>query len=109
MPFIYLQQKHIRKNMKKTFVLTHPKIKYDRLIEGTKRDVKKYIKREQNKKLPENVDYWDFDCKYGDTEKKAATIHISEINKCIDGAEKLQLESFYLEILVKPGYRTKKS
>ena len=94
--------------MKKTFILSHPKLKIARLIEAAKHDVKKYIKRERKKKLPEDVDYWDFDCKYGHTEQKAKTIHISEINKCIDEAEKLQLESFYLEILAKAGHRTKK-
>ena len=94
--------------MKKTFILTHPKIKFARLIEAAKHDAKKYIKRERKKKLPENVDYWDFDCKYGHTEQQAKTIHVSEINKCIDDAEKLQLESFYLEILAKAGHRNKK-
>ena len=94
--------------MKKKFVLSQPKLKVVRLIEAAKHDVKKYIKRERKKKLPQDVDYWDFDCKYGHTEQKAKTIHISEINKCIDEAEKLQLESFYLEILAKAGHRTKK-
>ena len=94
--------------MKKTFVLKHPKKKIDRLFEAAKRDVKRYIKREQKKILPEDVDYWDFDCKYGAVEQDAKSIHISEINKCIDEAEKSGLESFYLEILVKPGHRKKK-
>ena len=94
--------------MKKTFILSHPKLKVARLIEATKHDAKKYIKRERKKKLPEDVDYWDFDCKYGHTEQQAKTIHVSEINKCIDDAEKLQLESFYLEILAKAGHRKKK-
>ncbi len=94
--------------MKKTFRLTHPKKKVDRLFEAAKCDIKKYIKREQRKELPENVDYWDFDCKFGHTEQEAKIIHISEINKCIDEAEKLELESFYLEILAKAGYRKKK-
>ncbi|MBV5319177.1 MAG: hypothetical protein JZU50_15395 [Desulfobulbaceae bacterium] len=94
--------------MKKTFQLTHPKIKLARLVEAIKHDVKKYIKRERNKKLPEGVDFWDFDCKYGPTAEEANEIHLSEINKCIDNAENQQLESFYLEIMVKPGYRMKK-
>jgi hypothetical protein len=94
--------------MKKTFQLTHPKIKIPRLVEAVKHDVKKYIKRERNKKLPEGVDFWDFDCKYGPTAENAEEIHLSEINKRIDSAEEQHLESFYLEILVKPGHRTKK-
>ncbi|MEH6473844.1 MAG: DUF6172 family protein [Halopseudomonas sp.] len=92
--------------MKKTFVLTHPKTKVARLFESAKHDVKKYLRRERNKALPEGADYWDFDCKYGHTEKEARVIHLSEINKCIDEVEQLGLESFYLEILAKPGHRT---
>jgi len=95
--------------MKKTIALTHPKIKVPRLVEAAKHDAKKYLKRERNKKLPEGVDYWDFDCKYGETEKQAITIHVSEINKHIDQAEQQGLESFYLEILAKPGIRKKHS
>ena len=94
--------------MRKTFQLSHPKIKLARLVEAIKHEVKKYIKRERNKKLPEDVDFWDFDCKFGQTAEKAEVIHLSEINKYIDTAEEQQFESFYLEILVKPGYRTKK-
>ncbi len=94
--------------MRKTFLLSHPKIKRPRLIEAIKHEVKKYIKRERNKKLPEGVDFWDFDCKYGQTAENAVVIHLSEINKYIDTAEEQQLESFYLEILVKPGHRRKK-
>lgn len=94
--------------MKKTFNITHPKIKIARLFEGVKKDVKKYIKRERNKKLPAGVDFWDFDCKYGNTEAEAEVVHLSEINKHIDEAEKLGLTSFYIEMLVKEGFRSVK-
>jgi hypothetical protein len=94
--------------MKKTYKLSHVKIKPARLIDSVKHDVKKYLKRERNKKLPQGVDFWDFDCKYGPTEDEAVVIHVSAINKNIDEAEKNKLESFYLEILAAPGYRSKK-
>jgi len=94
--------------MKKNFTMNHPKKKSDRLFEAVKGEVKRYIKREQKKELPENTDYWDFDCKYGHTKQEAKQIHISEINKFIDEAEKLELESFYLEILAKACKRAKK-
>ena len=94
--------------MKKTFKLTHPKIKYARLIDAVKRDVKRYLRRERNKKLPSDVDFWDFDCKYGVTEAEATVIHLSAINEHIDKAAAENLESFYLEIIAAPGYRTKK-
>ncbi len=94
--------------MKKTFKMTHPKLKVPRLVEAIKYEVKKYIKRERKKTLPKNVDFWDFDCRFGVDEATSEVIHVSTINKYISQAESKQLESFYLEILAKPGYRTKK-
>ncbi|MBE0501035.1 MAG: hypothetical protein IBX47_06285 [Desulfuromonadales bacterium] len=94
--------------MKKTFKLDHPKIKVPRLFEAYKHEVKKYLKRERRKPLPEGVDYWDFDCRYGADEASAEPIHVATINKFISQAEAEQLGSFYLEILAKPGHRTKK-
>ena len=94
--------------MRKTFSLTDGKIKGPRLIDAIKHEVKKYLKRERNKKLTEDADFWDFDCKYGHTKESAEVIHTSALNKSIDDAVENDLESFYLEILVKPGKRTKK-
>jgi Family of unknown function (DUF6172) len=94
--------------VKKTFQLIHAKIRKDRLVEAVRHEIKKYIKRERGKKLPEGVDFWDFDCKFGQDSEKAKEIHLSEISKCIDQAEQQQLESFYLEIIAKPGHRMKK-
>lgn len=91
--------------MKKTFNLTHPKIKYPRMIEGTKNEIRKYIKRERRKELPEGVDYWDFDCKFGDVEAEAKTIHLAEIDQYIGDAEQRGLTSFYVEILRTEGVR----
>jgi len=94
--------------MKKTFSLTHEKIKTPRLADAIKHDVKKYLKRERNKKLPTGADFWDFDCKYGQTEEQAKVVHVSTLNKHIDEAEQSALKSFYLEILAKPAIRTSK-
>jgi len=91
--------------MKKTIALTHAKLNTDRLVDSIKHDVKKYVKRERNKALPEGADYWDFDCKYGNTEGEAKIVHLKEINKFIDEAVKQELASFYLEILAKPAQR----
>jgi hypothetical protein len=93
--------------MKKTFNLTHEKIKYPRMIDAAKNEVRKYIKRERRKELPEDVDYWDFDCKFGDTEADAKVIHLTEIDACITDIGTRELTSFYLEILRKEGVRIK--
>ena len=94
--------------MKKTFQMTHPKIKVPRLVEAIKHEVKQYIQRERRKTLPPGVDFWDFDCRFGADEASAEVIHLSAINKSISEAEAKQLPSFYLEVLVKPGHRSKK-
>lgn len=94
--------------MKKTFKMSHPKITTPRLVEAIKHEVKKYIKRERGKKLPPKVDYLDFDCRFGADEASSEVIHLSAINQHISLAEEQQLESFYLEILAKPGYRSNK-
>ena len=94
--------------MKKTVELLHAKIKYPRLIERAKNEIRKYIKRERKKELPEGMDFWDFDCKFGDTEETAKKVHIAEIDACINEIEKRELKSFYVEILAKPVARTSK-
>jgi hypothetical protein len=94
--------------MKKTFKLTHPKIKVPRLVDAIKHEVRKYLRRERRKNLPEDADYWDFDCRFGVDEASSEVVHVSDIDKSIDQAESKQLESFYLEILAKPGHRGKK-
>ncbi len=94
--------------MRKIYKLTHPKIKVDRLVEGVKHDIKKYVKRERKKELPKSVDYWDFDCKFGKTIETLEPVHLAEMNKYIDRAKEQQVESFCVEIQVKPGHRMKK-
>lgn len=94
--------------MKKTFKLSHEKIQLERLVESIKHEIKKYIKRERSKPLTDDADFLDFDCKFGESVDVCDEIHLSEINKSIDEVVIQRLDAFYLEVLSKPGYRTKK-
>ncbi|MFT7511543.1 MAG: hypothetical protein ACI9QL_000749 [Candidatus Omnitrophota bacterium] len=94
--------------MKKTFNLIHPKIKKPRMVEAVRCELRKYVKRERRRALPKGVDFWDFNCKFGATEAEAKDVHLAEISTCITGAETANLDAFYVEILSKPGIRTKK-
>lgn len=87
--------------MKKTFKLTHPKIKPARLVESIKHEIKKYLARERRKALPEGTDYWTFDCQFGASADKAEDIYSSEINKRIDAAFEQELTEFYIVILAR--------
>ncbi len=97
-----------RTAMKKTFRLTHPKIKVARLFDSARGDINKYLKRERKKTLPEGADFWDFDCKFGLTAEEAEAVHVADITKRIDAAETQEAQSFYIEILAKPVQRTKR-
>ena len=53
----------IRIPVRKTYTLNIEGKNRDRLLEASKHDIRKYLKRERNKTLPAGVDYWDFDTK----------------------------------------------
>lgn len=94
--------------MKKTFKLTDPKKAPARQVDFVKHEINKYIARERRKPVTDGVDFWDFDCKFGDGADSAQVIHLSEINKSIDEKVKLENEEFYIEIIAKPGRRVQK-
>ena len=95
--------------MKKIFKLTHHKTEMARLVESAKNDIRKYLKRERKKTLPEGADFWDFTCKFGNDIESSKEVHWSDIITLIDKIEEQHLESFYVEIIAIPGHRTKKS
>lgn len=92
--------------MKKTFPLENPKHKPERVVAMVKGDVRKYLKRERRKKLPDDVDFWDFDCRAGKDADSATTIHVAELIPSIDLGAKEGWPEIYLEILAKPGRRS---
>ena len=95
--------------MKKLFPLTHPKIRSARLVDSIRAEVNKYIKRERKKKLPDGVDFWDFDCKDGASMDAAMYTHVSALSKAIGDVLDAGNEAVYLEIMAKPAKRTMKT
>ena len=95
--------------MKKTFKLNvegkHP----DRVLEAVKHEIRKYVKRQRRGPLPEGVDFWDFDCRFGTSQENAAVVHFASITGLIDAVAKGTGDgggdSFYLELLAKNGVR----
>ena len=94
--------------MKKTFKLNIEGKNRDRVLEATKHEIRKYVKRQRRVPLPEGVDFWDFDCKFGVTEADAAVVHFATITSLIDAVAKDGGDGFYLELLAKQGHRTAK-
>lgn len=94
--------------MKKTFILKVENKNPDRLLESIKHEIRKYIKREKRKNLPEDVDFWKFNCKFAKNNEEHKEIDFLEITKYIDEAAKENCESFYMEILTSEGIKPKK-
>ena len=91
--------------MRKTFQLRPEGKNPDRVLDAVKHEIRKYIKRERRRELPEGMDYWDFDCKFGATQEAAEVVHLSALTGLIDGVAKEAGPQFYVEILAKPGKR----
>jgi hypothetical protein len=91
--------------MKKTFSLRVEGKNPDRLLDATKHEIRKYIKRERRRTLPEGVDFWDFDCRFGASEDTAQIAHIAELTPLIDTLVQGGGIAFYVEIIAKPGHR----
>ena len=94
--------------MKKTFPLTQEGKNRDRVVEAVKNDIRKYLARERRKPLPEGVDFWDFDCKFGVSADTAAVAHVAALTELINGVVAADGTQLYVELLAKPGVRTAK-
>jgi len=95
--------------VRKTYQLNIEGKNRDRVLDATKHDIRKYVKRQRRVPLPEGVDYWDFDCKFGASQDQAVTVHFGEIMGLIDALAKEGGAAFYLELLAKNGHRKARS
>jgi len=86
--------------LKKTFQLQESNKKPQRTIEAIKHELRKYTKRERNKKLenPQSM-FWDFNCQFGASQEEATVLKFPEIMKELDKALEAKWESCYIEIL----------
>jgi hypothetical protein len=105
---IYNRQS-IRIPVRKTYKLNLEGKNRDRLLEASKHDIRKYLKRERNKALPAGVDYWDFDTRAGVDESSAVAVPYADLFRSIDQLVAGDGDQFYVEVVSKPGHRTVKT
>ena len=91
--------------MKKTFPLHAPDNADERVVEAVKFEVRKYLKRERRKTIPEGFDQWDFACKVGPEQAVAEDKPVKEIFAAIDAVAKSGSTQVYIEVLASPGKR----
>jgi len=94
--------------MKKTYPLAidgrHP----DRVLDAVKHDIRKYLKRERRRPLPEGVDFLDFDCRFGPDADNAQSVHLSALTSMVDAAARDGASQVHVEIIAKPGHRQRR-
>lgn len=91
--------------MKKTFPLNEPGKADARVVEAVKFELRKYLKRERRKKLPEGFDQWDFACKVGPDQTVAETKSVKDVFLAIDEIAKTDAPQVYVELLAAAGKR----
>lgn len=92
--------------MKKVFNLKEGNKNPARQLDAIKYEIRKYIKREKKKTLPEDVDFWDLKCKFARDEEEPQVIEFIDITKYIDEASEANCNAFYMEIIATKGYRS---
>jgi hypothetical protein len=91
--------------MKKVFPLRVPGKADARVIEAVKHDVRKYVKRERRKTLPEGFGEWDFDCRVGASAAVATPTTLKEIGAAIDAVTATESTEVFIEILARATHR----
>lgn len=91
--------------MKKTFPLELPGKARPRVLDGVKNDVRKYVKRERRKALPEGFSTWTFRCKVGPHGDDALECDLAEVTARIDEIANTGGPKVYVEIVAEPGHR----
>ena len=84
--------------MKKIYELTATNKEPARVIEFIKNDIRKYIKREKRKDLPEGSDFWKIHCKIGQDVNSVEEIRFEDIMHNISALAQKDWDSCYIEL-----------
>ncbi|HHD75463.1 MAG TPA: hypothetical protein ENK95_01410 [Campylobacterales bacterium] len=88
--------------MQKVFQIEQERLKPDRAVDAIKHELRKYVKREKKKELPNKATmYWDFDCKFGKTAELANACTFEEISAQLNSVVKEGWKACYIEVMAK--------
>ena len=91
--------------MKKTFALQAPGKADPRVVDSVKNEIRKYVKRERGKPLPEGFTWWNFNCRAGADRETAATCALIDVGAAIDAVVEAGGTQAYIEVVAEPGHR----
>lgn len=88
--------------MKKVFKIQQEKLKPERAVDAIKNELRKYVKREKNKDLPnKKTMYWDFDCKFGKSSEEAKPMSFEDIFTALNSVVEAEWTECYIEVITK--------
>lgn len=88
--------------MKKVFKIQQDKLKPERAVDAIKNELRKYVKREKKKDLPnKKTMYWDFDCKFGKSAEFAIDCDFDYIFTELSGVVNAGWSECYIEVIAK--------
>ena len=88
--------------MKKVFKIEQSRIKPDRAVDAIKNELRKYVKREKKKDLPnKKTMYWDFECKFGKSAEFAKDCNFDYIFTELTGFVAAGWSECYVEVIAK--------
>ena len=86
--------------MKKVFKIKQEKLKPERAVDAIKNELRKYIKREKKKTLPNaKTMYWDFECKFGKSSEFAKVCDFDFVITELSNVVLAGWEECYIEII----------
>lgn len=91
--------------MKKIFPLQAPGKAAPRVVESVKNEIRKYVKRERGKALPESFTWWNFQCQVGADRESASPCAWADLNAAIDTVVAAGGTHVYVEVIAVPGHR----
>lgn len=94
--------------MKRKFDLSVENKHPDRVLESIKYEVRKYIKREKNKQLPEGIDFWKIECKFSKNDEALNDVKFEDITKLINEASIEKCHNINIELVSTPGHKKPK-
>lgn len=69
-----------------------------RWLDASKHTVREYVAHKRCAPLPAGYDYWDFVCRFGNTEQESAEVHFVTLIPCMDASMGRGDSSFFVSI-----------
>jgi hypothetical protein len=91
--------------MKKNFPLHLPGKADARVLDAIKHEIRKYVRRERNKPLPEGAARWIFACRVGADQATAEAAELKDVSAAIDQVARTGVDHIHVEVRAVPADR----